>query len=801
MIKEKTLSTLEFDKIMDQVAQLASFSGGAELAQTLAPSIDLEEVRTWQLETAEVVDMLQEEIAYNVRGARDVRDVALNAERGVIIEANVLLDIRYTLKRGAVLKRNMGKLKGQYPLIAEIAEEIEECPALQDAIETSIDENGDVKDTASARLAIIRRDLKTSHDRLLAKLNSMVQSRQNQPLLQEPIVTMRNGRYVIPLKAEHKGKIKGIVHDSSSSGASIFIEPLSTVELGNKWREMQIEEEKEIRRILAELTNLVGNDSENVIRTVEILGYLDFTLAKAHYAIQTHSIQPKIVAFSKNKSHPEHPGSKIAYRNARHPLLGEHAVPMTLEFDDGTWILVVTGPNTGGKTVALKTVGLLSLMAQSGLHVPAEEATLSVFEGIYADIGDEQSIEQSLSTFSSHMTNIIDILKRCDERSLVIMDEVGAGTDPTEGSALARALLNQLRKHQVTTLVSTHHPELKIYGVETPGVRNASVEFDLETLAPTYRLIVGLPGRSNALAIASRLGLDEEIIDEARGLVATEDLVADDLLDEIQRTRQEITQQREEIQATRDELVEKRDELQTRLDHIENERRDVLRETRRIAEDDLEDFRKELKRLRSELRTAGMPLEKLQALQAAAEKMAEWTQEPLDEDEIEQLEDIEWDPKLGDTVFLDTLNSEGTVVELDTKEAVIQVGSLRVRAKYADIRKRNRSERRADEAQSRSKERVATTRSPVPHHASPGLEIDLRGQRVEEALEKLDRYIDAAYLSGLPFGRIIHGKGTGRLRQAVRDYLGHHALISKVTGAEPNEGGSGVTVIHIVPAG
>lgn len=800
MIRDKTLQTLEFTKILEQVAQLTSFSAGAELVRELVPSVDLEEARSWQSETAEVVDMLRENLDYNLRGARDVREVAINAQRGVLIDASVLLDIRQTLKRGGIVKRNLAKQKGRYPLMAEIADEIEEVQALQDAIETCINENAEVKDTASAKLAIIRRDLKISHERLLSRLNQMVSSRTNQPLLQEPIVTMRNGRYVIPLKAEYKGRIKGIVHDSSSSGATIFIEPLETVELNNKWRELQLDEEKEIRRILAELTDLVGDASEGIVRTVEVLGYLDFTMAKARYAEQTDATLPTLVGFSSRKGQSAHPGSTIQLRRARHPLLGAKVVPIDVEFDESTWVLVVTGPNTGGKTVALKTVGLMCLMAQSGLHVTADEARLTVFEGIHADIGDEQSIEQSLSTFSSHLTNIIRILESCDEHSLVILDEVGAGTDPTEGSALARALLNRLREMRVTTMVSTHHPELKIYAVETPGVRNASVEFDLETLSPTYRLIVGLPGRSNALAIAHRLGLDDSIIDDARTLVATESLVADDMLDEIQRTRQEITAQRDEVQALRDELAEKRAELQARLDQIEQERRDVIRQAKRDSDTQLESFKKELGLLRAEMRRASLPVEKLVTLQESAEKaVAVIQQEPLDANEVPQLEDVDWSPKLGDTVFLDTLNSEGTIVELDDREALVQVGTLRVRARYTDMRKRSREERKIDQLTRRT-ERQPSTRTEIPRAASPGLELDLRGQRVEEALENLDRYIDAAYLAGLPFGRIIHGKGTGKLREAIREYLRQHALISKVTGAEANEGGSGVTVIHIAPS-
>ena len=438
------------------------------------------------------------------------------------------------------------------------------------------------------------------------------------------------------------------------------------------------------------------------------------------------------------------------------------------------------------------------LMAQCGLHIPAEEATLAVFRGVFADIGDEQSIEQSLSTFSSHMTNIIDILDKCDYRSLVILDEVGAGTDPTEGSALARALLNRLKNKGVTTLVTTHHPELKVYGVETPGVRNASVEFDLETLQPTYRLIVGLPGRSNALAIAQRLGLNLEIIADARGMVASGDLQADDLLDEIQRTRADIREQQFEVDQLQQYLSGQRDDLQARLDNIEDERRDVIRAARRHAEEDLAAFNQELRKMRNELRAAGMPAATINALQAAAEKMASWTNAPLDDaEEVRQLDDIDWLPRVGDTVFLDPLNAEGVIVELDDKAAQVQVGSLRVRAKYADMRRRNRSEKRARERGHVREYQPVDMLPPVVE--SPGIELDIRGKRVEEALEIIDRYVDAAYTSGLPFGRIIHGKGTGRLRQAVRQYLSDHSLISKVTQGQNNEGGAGVTVIHMVP--
>ena len=798
MISEKTITALELHKILRDLARYTTFAAGVEFAGDLYPSTELEEVQLWQRETAEAVALLEERSNISLRGARDVREPVIKSLRGVIVEPSVLLDIRYTLRRGTTLKRTLGRMDASYPLLAELANEIQECARLQVSIEKSIDDNADVMDTASARLAIIRRELKIAFDRLQSRLNRIVNNRANQDKLQDAIVTMRGGRYVVPIKAEHKGKLKGIVHDSSASGATLFIEPLETVELNNKWRELQIDEEKEIRRILAALTEEVAAESERIVRTVQLLGYLDLTFAKARYALEHSCVQPRVLEISPREGGAAAPGAVISLRQARHPLLKEQVVPLDLSFDDDSWVMVITGPNTGGKTVALKTVGLIALMAQCGLQVPAESAAISVFRGLFADIGDEQSIEQSLSTFSSHMTNIIEILEHCDHRSLVILDEVGAGTDPGEGSALARALLNRLKNRGVTTLVTTHHPELKVYGVETPGVRNASVEFDLETLRPTYRLIVGLPGRSNALAIAERLGLSQDIINDARGLVATGTLAADDLLDEIQRTRADIRQEHEQIDNLRAQLSMQSDALQARLDKIEDERRDVIRAARRHAEDDLADFNKELRKMRNELRSAGMPAAAINALQAAAEKMASWTNAPLDgEDEVQQLEDVDWSPRIGDTVFIETLNAEGVIVELDGKAAQVQVGALRVRSSYRDMRKRSRSEKRAlERGHARQYQPVDAL---PPATKSPGMELDIRGRRVEEALEILDRYINAAYMSGLPFGRIVHGKGTGRLRQAVREFLREHALVSKVTQGGSNEGGAGVTVVHMVP--
>jgi DNA mismatch repair protein MutS2 len=793
-MNEKAIQTLELHKVLERLADFCTFSAGADLARELFPSTDYEEARTWQRETTEARLLFENRQNVSLGGARDVRSAAVQATRGIICEPQTLLDIRHTLRRATTLRRTIGRMKGQYPLLSDLINEMEECTGLQEEIGKVLNDSGEILDNASPRLAIIRRDLKVAYDRLMTKLNRIITNPNNQTYLQENLITTRNGRYVVPLKAEFKGRIPGIVHDMSSSGATIFIEPLATVETNNEWRELQLEEEKEIRRILAALTELVGQESEYIVRTVEVLAYLDLTLAKARYAEDLKAVEPVFVPF---RPEGNKPGSTIRLIGARHPLLTGNVVPIDVEFDPDTWVLVITGPNTGGKTVSLKTVGLLAMMAQCGLHLPAEDAKLSVFEGIYADIGDEQSIEQSLSTFSSHMTNTIGILREANERSLVLLDEAGAGTDPAEGSALARALLDHLKDRRITTIVTTHHPELKIYGVETPGVRNASVEFDLETLRPTYRLIVGLPGRSNALAIAERLGLNKEIIEAARGMVATEDLVADDLLDEIQRTREEIRKKNVAISAHLQDIEEQQAELEARLDKIEDERRDIINAARRQAETELKDFQREVKRLRNELRAAGLPLEKIREMQDALTNLNGNIEAPI-EDGVEMPDSGAWTPRLGDKVWLQTLNAEGIVTELDQTSALVQVGSLKVRAGLEELSHRTRSEKR-EMKRGHVREYDKSPDPIVPKGQSPGLELDLRGERVEEALKRLETYVDAAYTSGLPFARIIHGKGTGALRKAVRERVEHHPLISKVTEATPPEGGSGVTIIHMVP--
>ncbi len=582
------------------------------------------------------------------------------------------------------------------------------------------------------------------------------------------------------------------------------------MELNNNYREMQLAERDEVRRILAELSRRVGEHREAIHWIVENLAVLDLALARARYAASLSAVQPDLKPLGEQPlqaSGAVHPASTIRIWQARHPLLDPlTVVPIDVELDPETYALVITGPNTGGKTVTLKTVGLMVLMAQSGLHIPAQAGSqLSVFEGVYADIGDEQSIEQSLSTFSGHITNIVQILGQADRRSLVLLDELGAGTDPQEGAALAQAILQHLLDRGVTALVATHFPGLKSFAHAMSGVVNASVEFDLETLSPTYHLTIGLPGRSNALAIAERLGLPQDIVESARTGIDPAELQVEDLLDEIHRQRELAVQARVEIDKVRSEVEALRSQLAERLERIEDERRQVLAEARAEAATRLGELENELRELRRALALARQPLEALQAVEAQITELKEEVDEPVERlaSELPRLRAV----RLGDRVQLRSLNTQGVVSALGEEEAEVRVGNLRVRARLADLDHVEGEAEGTVEQQTSAKEEgaVRTPSQPqeggesvgLPEPASPGVELHLRGQRVDEALDTLDRYLDSAYLAGLPFVRIIHGKGTGRLRDAVRQYLKEHPHVKSVDPGRKGEGGDGVTVAQL----
>ncbi len=627
--------------------------------------------------------------------------------------------------------------------------------------------------------------------------------------LQDAVITQRDGRYVIPLRAEFKGQIKSIVHDQSATGATLFIEPLAVVELNNAYRELQLAERDEVRRILVDLSTQVGAMEGEIIPGIRALAELDLAFAKAKYADEIHAAEPvlnKLGAERGPRIAAHGPSSMIKLLNARHPLLDPASVvPISIDPAPGTFAVVITGPNTGGKTVTLKAVGLLAVMAQSGLHIPAQSGSeLACFRDIYADIGDEQSIEQSLSTFSGHISNIIHILKKADRRSLVILDELGAGTDPQEGAALARAILSHLLAQGITTLVATHFPELKTFAHGTQGVVNASLEFNVQTLRPTFKLTIGLPGRSNALAIAQRLGLPQEIIQAARSEINPEDLRADKLISDIHRQRKIAFKESEKAEKARSEARHLERELAERLEKIEEERQAVLAEARSEGELEIAVLQTQIETLRKELKKARQPLQDLQALEEQVELLQEKNQAPVrrkpravngGQPEINRRA-----LAVGDNVILRTLGTEGTIIAIDEDEAEIQAGSLRMRAGLDELKRKENAvadEPEAEKKQKTKREAPESTASGIGLRASPGFELDLRGQRAEDALEMLDRYLEKAYLAGLPFVRIIHGKGTGKLRQEVRLALkGHPHVISFEEGQE-SEGGAGVTVAKL----
>jgi DNA mismatch repair protein MutS2 len=613
-------------------------------------------------------------------------------------------------------------------------------------------------------------------------------------MLQEAIITQRNGRYVIPLRAEFKGKVKSIVHDQSSSGATLFVEPLAVVELNNRWHELQLAERDEILRILAELSTKVGAEAEAISGLITALAKFDFHLMCAKYAEDLHACEPLLHLISPPRD-AHHPGTVIKLYKARHPLLDpEKVVPIDVDLDPTTFALVITGPNTGGKTVTLKTVGLMILMAQCGLHIPAVSGSeLSFFDDIFADIGDEQSIEQSLSTFSGHITNIVRILGKARTKTLVLLDELGAGTDPQEGSALARAILLHLVEKRVPCLIATHYPELKTLAHATPGVVNASMEFDLKTLRPTYHLTIGIPGRSNALLIARRLGLPDEILDNAKSMIDPSELVSDDLLNEIHHQREVARKARSSADRDRSLASNLRQELTFRLEQIEEERRAVVEQARHQAEQELADLRKEIEELRRQSRQSWQPQSEFTAIKQQVEALEKKVEKKPQSAALPQA-DQEWQLKPGNKVKVRSLKLEGVINAVNAEDVEVRVGNLRVRVKPGDLSPVTSV---ADQVSTTSTPSPVQKTAVTPFRPSPGMELDLRGLRADDALDQLDAYLPEAYASGMPFVRIIHGKGTGRLRQVIREALRDSVYVSTYEEGGEKEGGEGVTVAHL----
>lgn len=788
---------LEFPKILARLKAYAGFTGSADLAESLRPTSSLEKALDLQQQTREARLLISRYSDLSFQGAVDLRPMVDQTLHGITLEAVELLAIRNTL----VISRNAKRVFEEHApdalSLAGHAANLSEGLGLVDLINKTISERGEVLDGASEALSRIRSEMKVTHARLMERLSRYLNDPNSAHMLQEALITQRGGRYVLPLKSEFKGRIKAIIHDQSASGATLFIEPIAVVEWNNKYRELELQERDEVLRVLRELSVRVAEQAESLNMTMAAMSILDLALMKARYADDLGAVEPVLLPFIPNPS-PHHPGSTIRLRRARHPLLDPaKAVPIDFELDPETFSVVLTGPNTGGKTVTLKTVGLAVLMAQSGLQVLAQSGSqLSVFRDVFADIGDEQSIEQSLSTFSGHITQLVRVLKKADYRSLVLLDELGAGTDPQEGSALARAVLSHLLNRRITCVVATHYPELKAFAHATKGVTNASLEFDLETLRPTYHLIIGLPGRSNALAIAERLGLRQDIIDAARSELDPTELHAEDLLDEIHRQRDLARENYEASEKARREAEAARQKTSARLAQLEADKNAILQKAEGQAEAELEALRAELEKMRREMARMKEPAEKTEQVTQLLENLAvvEEKQEKKAKKQARapRPRRPEGQIQVGEKVLVRRLGTEGTVTSVDAEGLEIQVGMLRLRVRPTDV------DRRVAVVEPVAVEKLAavvTGRTALPTVDSPGLELDLRGQRVDEALDALDSYLERGFTAGLIFGRIIHGRGTGALRQAIREALRQSSYIKRWESGGEKEGGDGVSVV------
>ncbi|WP_210023525.1 MULTISPECIES: endonuclease MutS2 [unclassified Paenibacillus] len=785
---QKILSTLDFHSVLQRCSQHASTSLGQERVLSLEPSGLFGEVKRRLQATDEAVNVDRLKGGAPFGGIRDIRGSIHRARIGGMLNPAELLDVLLTSQGGRRLKKFLEALHEDYaiPMLIELMEPMTDHKAMEDKIRECIDENAHVVDSATPELARVRQELRSSESKARERLEQMVRTPSIQKMLQENLVTMRNDRYVIPVKQEYRGHFGGMIHDQSASGATLFIEPEAVVQMNNRVRELKLREEAEIEKILRLLSALIGEAADPILVNVEVLTELDFIFAKAGLAREMKATLPIL-----------NDRGFIKLKRGRHPLIpAESVVPIDLELGNRYSAIIVTGPNTGGKTVSIKTIGLLSLMAMSGLFVPAEEGSqLCVFDAIYADIGDEQSIEQNLSTFSSHMTNIIRILKEMTPKSLVLLDELGAGTDPAEGSALAISILDYIHRMGCRIVATTHYSELKAYAFDRQGVINASMEFDVQTLRPTYRLLVGVPGRSNAFAIAERLGLAKPIIDHARGQVGEEEQRVESMIATLEQNRlqteaervtaeqlrREVEAQREQLANERRRFEEQRDKL---LERAELEAQEAVAKTRREADEVIV----ELRRLQRE-EGAGVKDHKLSELkrrlnEAAPELKAKQSAKAPKKkpDQIGP----------GDEVIVTSLGQRGHVAEIvNALEANVQLGILKMKVKQADLQLVKQAS-----AQPKAPPK-ATSSLKRTREDNAKMELDLRGANVEEAIIEVDRFLDESYLANFGQVYIIHGKGTGVLRTGIQEFLRKHKHVKSYRMGAYNEGGAGVTVAEL----
>ena len=789
-MNEKALRTLEYTKIIERLTELAGSSIGKELCRNLKPSSNLAEIEAAQKQTSDALSRIYQRGNISFSGVQDVRGSLKRLEIGGSLSALELLRIAKLLETTSRVK-SFGRLENsdrEKDSLDDMFDGLQPLANLYNEIYRCILSEDEIADDASPALAKIRRSIRQTNDRVHTQLASLVNG-SSRTYLQDAVITMRNGRYCVPVKSEYKGQVPGMIHDQSSTGSTLFIEPMAIVKLNNELRELELQEQKAIEAVLAELSNMAAAENENIADNFRILTQLDFIFARAMLSKSYNGTEP----IFNEKGH-------INIKKGRHPLLDKKSVvPIDIWLGKDFRLLVITGPNTGGKTVSLKTVGLFTLMGQAGLHIPAfDHSELSVFDEVFADIGDEQSIEQSLSTFSSHMTHTVSILKEATDRSLVLFDELGAGTDPTEGAALAIAILNELHSRGTCTMATTHYSELKVFALTTPGVENGCCEFSVETLRPTYRLLIGVPGKSNAFAISGKLGLPEHIIEDARSRISEQDESFEDLLSDLEHSRITIEKEQEELARYKAEAASLKAQLEKKQERLDSAKErilaeanekahTILREAKEYADETIKNFNKygkaagvsisDMERERTRLR---------EKMNAAEKNMAKKTPAKVKK---------AVDPKalrVGDSVKVLSLNLKGTVSTLpDAKgNLFVQMGILRSQVNLRDIEPIDEPVITAPNFNRTGSGKIKMAKS-----SSVGIELNLLGKTSDEAISELDKYLDDAYIAHLPSVRIVHGKGTGALRKAVHNYLRRCKIVDEYHLGEFGEGDAGVTIV------
>jgi DNA mismatch repair protein MutS2 len=782
---DKSLEMLEFPKIREILAGYTSFSASRELAMSLRPLHDYERISLLLRQSAEARQLLQLDRGFSIGSALDIRAKAKLAALEGVLDPSSLLEVQQTLAALHELRRYLKSIAEDFPLLWNIAEGIAELHQIEKDISACLDPGGEVLDTASPALASIRARLREARGQILERLEDIVKSPRGSRFLQEDVITEREGRYVILVKVEHRHEVKGIVHDISNTGATVFMEPTATVGLGNAIRELVVEERHEVENILRLLTAEVGAHADDITHSIELIAELDLILAKARYAGRIRAVEPVIIdaigATPTNKGF-------ITLVDARHPLLGDKAVPFSVELGNDFTVMIITGPNTGGKTVTLKTIGLLSLMAQSGLPIPADGASqLPLFDGIFADIGDEQSIEQTLSTFSWHMGNIVRIIAQATPESLVLLDELGTSTDPAEGSALARAILRYFLARGTLTAATTHFSDLKAFAHTTAGMENASLEFDPRTLTPTYHLTVGLPGGSNAMATAARLGLPPEIINDARSMLSGNSQEMESLMANLMEEKQKIVTLERDLTAQRDDFARRNTALDKEIKRLQTEERRAVQAARDEIVSEAAELHKEIRQAAAELRreksAAGLEQARHALARVREQIQSEAWQPPAGENPEEESTVI----KIGDTVRIKEAGLTATVLSIsdESQEIEVQAGRTKMRLGLNSVVKVTPS----------GKSIPAPIKTP-PVRRAP-VELDLRGKRADEVEPALDIYLNDAAQSNIMEARIIHGQATGTVRSIVREFVKSHPLVKSFRPGERNEGGDGVTVVRL----